>query len=113
MQTSRHNFDFDAWRQLAEHSPEDFERQRRSAVEKVINGQGCNTRRLLALQTRIDLEILRAKTPLNACLRLSVLMWDYFDRLRETFDKNLMRQEPRQLPASKKTAQIIAFPARK
>jgi hypothetical protein len=71
------NFDFDEWSALARVAPEEFESRRHSAIERVI--AGCkNKRRLRGLQCRIDLERARSRTPLNACLRLSTLMWDSF-----------------------------------
>jgi hypothetical protein len=113
MQQSRQKFDFDAWRQLAENSPADFERRRRAAVEQVINGRGVNVSRMRALQCRIDLEIRRAKTPLKACLRLSGLMWDSFERLQSAFHQGLvLKAVNRECPPLPK-ARILVFPTRK
>ena len=71
------DFDFDHWRKLAQTAPDEFERQRRAAVDRLI--EDCNgTRQLKGLQCRIDLERARTRTPMKSCLRLSSLMWEQF-----------------------------------
>jgi hypothetical protein len=71
------NFDFDEWVVLAKTAPDEFEKRRRSVVENLISNSD-NIRRLRGLQCSIDLERIRARTPLKACLRLSTLMSDAF-----------------------------------
>jgi hypothetical protein len=71
------NFDFNEWAMLAKTAPDEFEKRRRSVVENLISSSD-NTRRLRGLQCSIDLERIRARTPLKACLRLSTLMSDAF-----------------------------------
>lgn len=74
---SRIDFDFDYWRDMAQTAPDEFERQRRAALEQLIDE--CNgTQRLRGLQCRIDMERIRTRTPMKSCLRLSTLMWDRF-----------------------------------
>lgn len=75
------NFDFDEWSSLAKIAPDEFETRRHRAIEQIISN-GSNVRRLRGLQCRIDLERRRARTPLQACLRLSSMMWDSFDECR-------------------------------
>jgi len=76
------SFDFDEWSALARTDPEAFDLKRREMIDESI-GHGVDQRRLLGLQCRIDLERIRAHTPLKACLRLSSLMWDSFHELHE------------------------------
>jgi hypothetical protein len=71
------NFDFDDWAVLARMAPDEFEQRRRDVVESLISSSD-NIRRLRGLQCSIDLERIRARTPLKACLRLSTLMSDAF-----------------------------------
>ena len=71
------NFDFDEWAVLAREAPDEFEQRRRDAVENYISTCDDNCR-MQRLQCRIDLERIRARTPLKSCLRLSTLMWDAF-----------------------------------
>ena len=71
------NFDFDEWAALARAAPDEFEQRRRDVVESYISNSS-NIGRLQGLQCRINLERIRARTPLKSCLRLSTLMWDAF-----------------------------------
>lgn len=75
-------FDFDEWSALARNDPGTFDLKRRALIDDSI-GHGTDQRRLRGLQCRIDLERMRAHTPLKACLRLSSLMWDSFNELHE------------------------------
>lgn len=75
-------FDFDEWSALARNDPETFDLRRQEMIDESI-GHGTDQRRLRGLQCRIDLERIRAHTPLKACLRLSSLMWDSFSELHE------------------------------
>ena len=75
-------FDFDEWSVLARTDPETFDLKRQEMIDESI-GHGTDQRRLRGLQCRIDLERMRAHTPLKACLRLSSLMWDSFNELHE------------------------------
>jgi len=75
-------FDFDMWSRLAESAPQEFEQLRSSEVEKVILS-AVNVRRMRGLQFRIDLERVRARTPMKSCLRLYSLTWDSFLELRD------------------------------
>jgi hypothetical protein len=70
-------FDFDAWSKMAKTDPDKFEQLRRDVIDNYISSSS-NIRRLQGLQCNIDLERIRARTSLKACLRLSTLMWDAF-----------------------------------
>ena len=71
------NFDFDEWAMLARTAPDEFEQRRRAVIESLISSSD-HVRRLRGLQWRIDLEISRARNPMDACVRLSNMMWDSF-----------------------------------
>lgn len=72
---SVNGFDFQAWTDLANYDPAEFEAQRRLAVDRLIDACGGG-QRLRGMQFRIDLERRRARTPLKACLTLYGMMWD-------------------------------------
>jgi len=71
------DFDFNEWIELAKVAPDEFERRRRDAVESLISSSD-NVRLLRGLQCNIDMERVRAPTPLKSCLRLSNLMFNTF-----------------------------------
>jgi hypothetical protein len=75
-------FDFEAWAALARDNPDEFERQRREAIDSLIASSPANRRRLEGVQFRIDMERRLAHSPLKACLRVSEMMWDTFLELR-------------------------------
>jgi len=78
-------FDVDEWQRLAREDPSEFERRRQDAIDALIEQAPPELReRLRALQCRIDLERRRAKTPLEATLRLQSMMWERFAQLRDT-----------------------------
>lgn len=79
------NFDFDSWAMLARTAPDDFEQRRRAVIESQISSSD-NVRRLRGLQCRIDMERIRARTPLKSCLRLSTLMWEAFVDLNNSLN---------------------------
>lgn len=79
------NFDFDEWSALARMAPDEFEQRRRDVIENYISNNG-NIRRLRGLQCNIDLERIRARTPLKSCLRLSALMWDALIKLNSSLN---------------------------
>jgi hypothetical protein len=68
---------FDEWAEMARDDPDSFEQMRLAAIEDYIGGVPCEQQeRLRRLQWRIDQERRLARTPLNACIRLSRMMWD-------------------------------------
>ncbi len=69
--------DFERWARVAKENPSQFEAMRRRAIEEVISRapQG-QQQRLRGLQWRIDQERRLAKNPLNACIRISRMMWE-------------------------------------
>ena len=68
---------FNEWAALARSDPPAFEALRREKVQLLIERAPLRRRsRLQALQWRIDQERDRAPSPLEACRRLSGMMWD-------------------------------------
>ncbi len=107
-----HPFDFDAWMNLAKVSPREFEEYRQLVIEHTIQSYG-NSLHLRRLQFRIDAERFRARTPLNACLRLSALMWDEFLDLNSAlhqFTHGCLNAEPKYLSVTEgSSAKVIPF----
>ncbi len=100
-------FDVDEWQRLAREDPREFERRRQAAIESLIGQAPPELReRLRALQCRIDLERGRAKTPLEATVRLQAMMWERFGHLRETL-MALTGQAP--APLRRTGARILPF----
>jgi hypothetical protein len=100
--------DFSEWSRLAREAPAEFERRRRETLEAAIaRARPALQPRLRGLQSRIDLERRRAKTPLGAAVRLHTMMWDEFQKLRAALNRlpagHSLRAQP-QTPA-----QVIAF----
>ena len=76
-------FDFDSLAQLAQSDPEAFEAKRLAMIGKLIDGAPEDIQqRLRGFQWRIDMERQRCDNPLQACIRISNMMWDmiYADR---------------------------------
>lgn len=107
------NFDFDDWARLARTDPDDFELRRRVVIESQITSSD-NVFRLRGLQCRIDMERIRAHTPLKSCLRLSTLMWDAFVDLNNSLSTLVRRDcESTNLSAQPaRSAKIIHFPTK-
>ena len=76
-------FDFDVWASLARSDPEAFEAKRVERIEKLIQrAPEALRQRLRSFQWRIDMERQRCSNPLQACIRISNMMWNviYADR---------------------------------
>jgi hypothetical protein len=88
MEFKADDFDVDEWLKLAKDDPQEFERRREAAIRAVIEqAPEEHQARLLRLQSRIDLERRRAKTPLGATVRLQSMMWERFTALREALQQ--------------------------
>lgn len=77
------SFDFEAWAELAQRDPDAFEAQRKQIIDDFIaSAPESLRRRLEGFQWRIDMERERCDNPLQACIRISSMMWDmvYADR---------------------------------
>lgn len=101
-------FDFDTWAILAKSSPEEFEERRRAVIEAQIANSG-NVRMLQGLQCRIEMERVRARTPMKSCLRLSTLMSDAFLNMNDVLNDFVYgrNKATQSLPQSNKAAKII------
>ena len=74
---------FDKLRELAQNNPEELERLRIELVEQLIHeAPEPYRRKLRGLQFRIDMERRKAKSPMAACITISGMMHDSFDKLR-------------------------------
>jgi hypothetical protein len=68
---------FDEWAELAKNDPSTFEQMRLAAIDRYIESAPYHSRaRLRRMQWRIDQERRLARNPLNACLRMTRMMWD-------------------------------------
>lgn len=80
---SEDKFQFEAWASLAQSDPEAFEAKRQETIDKLIaEAPEELQQRLRSFQWRIDMERKRSANPLQACIRISNMMWDliYADR---------------------------------
>lgn len=80
---SEEQFDFEDWASLAQSDPAAFEAKRQEMIDKLIEDAPEDLRqRLRSFQWRIDMERSRSANPLQACIRISNMMWDliYADR---------------------------------
>lgn len=114
---ARGGFDFDAWSALARADPKAFEAARRRAVDaRIQRAPKARRRRLRGLQFRIDMERIRAHTPMGGCVRLSTMMWDsvlgedgLYDQLRVLAD--FIETGERPAHPVRPPARILPFPA--
>ena len=68
--------EFAEWASVADQNPAAFEDMRLAAIQAYIESVPEESReRLRRLQWRIDQERRLARTPMNACIRLSRMMW--------------------------------------
>jgi hypothetical protein len=107
--------DYNRLKDLAQSSPEEFEKERITIINELIQLHH-NASRAQGSQWRIDMETTKAKTSLGACVRLSSLMWDEFYKLEDELHRllreiKLAKAIPvlRENKTSDKTATIIPF----
>ncbi|HAG96573.1 MAG: hypothetical protein CMK83_23720 [Pseudomonadales bacterium] len=80
--------EFDKLREMAQRDPEQLERLRIELCDRLIQEAPEKYRRKLrGLQFRVDMERRRAKSPMAACIAISGMMHDSFDRLRNTLNE--------------------------
>jgi hypothetical protein len=103
-------FDFDEWAALAKSAPNVFEQRRIDYIEQLIS-DSSNVHRLHGLQCRIDMERMRARTAMRACLRISSLMWDSFFEYQSALDTFIQMSSASKNTSSLsiRSAQIINF----
>jgi len=70
------NFDFDAWHQLYQRDPVEFEARRQACIQAIIDKAPPSYQfRLKGLMFRIDAVRHQANNPLQACVQISQMMW--------------------------------------
>ena len=75
--------DFDTLMALAEKDPAAFEQLKADAVEATIaSASETSQRRLRGLQWQVDVELKKAKTPMEGCVKVSEMMHDKLWELR-------------------------------
>lgn len=80
--------EFDKLRDMAQNNPEQLEKLRAELCDQFIReAPEEHRRRLRGLQFRIDMERQRAKSPMAACIAISGMMHDSFDRLRQVLNE--------------------------
>lgn len=92
-------FDFDEWMNLAKTDPEAFDARRKQVIDDLIAHAPEHIRqRLKSFQWRIDMERARCENPMQACIKLSNMMWElvYGDRgflwsLQQFSDPNALK----------------------
>lgn len=107
---------FDDLVTLAQDDPAALEDLRMQLVNAVIDSAPPHLQpRLRGLQFRIDMERRRAKTPMAACIKISAMMHDTFERLRlALLDASRLSRgaRPCLTPIAQRNATIIPFPKR-
>ena len=109
--SSSHSFDFDEWVELASTDQVTFEQRRNAVIEDLIaRANEPIRRRLRGLQFRIDMERRRARTPMQACLKISTMMWDSLldDNGLKAALESLSRFDS-EFPKYQQTAKVIPF----
>lgn len=85
---------FDALRELSQKDPDALERLRIQLCDQIIqDAPPAYRRKLRGLQFRIDMERRRAKSPMAACIAISGMMHDTFDKLRQALNEAAGRSD--------------------
>lgn len=108
--TSISEIDFEHWATLASTDPQKFEQLRQDKISAVINrASGQRQQRLLGLQWQIDtLREQHKKSSVAACLAISELMWETFQRLADVLQSQAEAGLSAPIPTVQ--ANIIDFP---
>ncbi|WP_086480276.1 DUF3135 domain-containing protein [Oceanospirillum sanctuarii] len=78
---------FDVLMDLAQNNPEQLEDIRKSLSEEIIRDASPRIRhKLEGINFKVDMERQRSKTPLQSCIRITALMHDSFNQMREELD---------------------------
>ncbi len=78
---------FDVLKEMAQKDPEALERLRVQLCDQLIqDAPPAYRRKLRGLQFRVDMERRRAKSPMAACIAISGMMHDTFDKLRQALN---------------------------
>lgn len=80
--------EFDVLREMAQNNPEQLEQLRVEMCDQLIQEAPAHVRRRLrGLQFQIDMERRRAKSSMAACIAISGMMHESFDRLRQVLNE--------------------------
>ena len=107
------SFNFDAWRALYEQDPEAFEQERAKMIENTISAAPeQHQRRLRGLMFQIEAKRQAAKSPMDACVQISNMMWDQFEQLRLHLNaiaspEQLSEDELKRLQKPKEAARVL------
>ncbi|MGK0499729.1 MAG: hypothetical protein ACJAYG_001371 [Oceanicoccus sp.] len=83
---------FDSLLELAQHSPEEFEQLRNKLANDIIEAAPQSQRiRLRGLQFIIDSNRRLSKNPLGACIRISQMMHNSFEDMRQALNGSIQR----------------------
>lgn len=86
---------FDVLMDLAQNHPEKLENIRRSLSEEIIRDASPRIRhRLEGINFKVDMERQRSKNPLQSCIRITALMHDSFNQMREELEILLHSPSP-------------------
>lgn len=78
---------FDVLMELAQNDPEKLEEIRHRLSQEILDDATPAIRQKLeGLNFRINMERQRSKNPLQSCIRITALMHDSFDKMREELD---------------------------
>lgn len=78
---------FDVLMDLAQNNPEALEAIRQQMSEEIIQDASPGLRhKLEGINFKVNMERQRAKTPLQSCIRITALMHDSFEQMREELD---------------------------
>lgn len=90
------HLDFNYLSQLAKTNPEELERFRAAEIEKIIqNASPKNQKRLRGIQFQIDAKNkIHRNSPMGACIELSKMMHESFEKLRQNLNLHLNISDP-------------------
>lgn len=78
---------FDVLMDLAQHHPDQLEDIRRTLSEEIIRDASPRIRpKLEGINFKVDMERQRSRTPLQSCIRITALMHESFNQMREELD---------------------------
>lgn len=110
--------DFDTLVHLAKTNPDELEQLRiRLCNDLIERAPEASRRRLRGIQFQIDMERRKADNPMAACIRISQMMHDSFERMRLTLNEAVGNAPSLSTPQAKFTTQshstkILKFPSR-
>jgi len=102
--------DFDRMMGLAKKNPDDFEDIRQELISNFIKSLPKEKQhRMECLQWRIDRTRDKAKNPLAACMAITEMMWDSFEKLNTLFMEMKNSDDRVKVNVVQQTADILPF----